>query len=179
MRMRDRHERPRVDRPLRKLDAGLSLRSRRKIVRKPDGEDMPVLAVRVGRRMHLGAEDCGEAVGAKPARVDDRKAVAGEEMIGESDEVVPGIAIVSDHRLGRQPAVGAGGMGVQVAAKEASGVLEDVEAHRIIVWMLKPLPPCSRLPRRGHVRHSPHECVTKFPLAGQPQRNSRGGVVVR
>ena len=25
-------------------------------------------------------------------------------------------------------------MGVQVAAKKASGVLEDLEAHRIIAW---------------------------------------------
>ena len=28
-------------------------------------------------------------------------------------------------------------MGVQVAAKKASGVLEDLEAHRIIAWMFE------------------------------------------
>ena len=100
--MRDRDERTGIGRALRKRGASLRFPGRRKILRQADTEDMPGLVLRVRRRVHFGTQDCREAVAAEGPRVDDRKIVARQEMVGQRQKIVTGVAVVRDDRFRRE-----------------------------------------------------------------------------
>ena len=115
--------------PGRRVQPGLLLAGRREIRRQSGGEDVPDLTVAVGRRMDFGAEDGGEAVGAERQRIGDGEAVAGEEVVGQAQEVVAGVAIEPADLLRLKPAVGEGRMRVDVAPPEPAGRLKGSRSH--------------------------------------------------
>ena len=119
---------------------GLALAPWCEIERQAHRHHVPVMALGGDRRVNLGAEQCGESLRAQRARVRDRIAVAGPEVIGQREEVIARVLVEAGDGLRREPAVGARGMGVQVAAPEPARLGEGGHAH----W-------CGSIPR-GYCR---------------------------
>ena len=94
-------------RPLGQLRAGLVRPRGGKVERQADRENVPELADLGAHGVQFGADQRREIVGAERARVGDRPIVAGEEMVGELEEIVAGALVGVDDLLGRQRAVGA------------------------------------------------------------------------
>ena len=138
-RMRDGDEGARLPRAAGDFGAGLlpfdgheiGTMRRREIFRQANGEDVPQLAIVHRAGMQLRAENGGEPVVAEGPGVDDGIVVKSDEMVRQRDEVVPFRLVAAAHFLRLQHAVGAGGMGVQVAAPEFAGGGEGFGAHEV------------------------------------------------
>ena len=136
-RMRDGDEGARLPRAAGDFGAGLlpfdgdeiGTMRRREIFRQADGEDVPQLAIVHRAGMQLRPQNGREAVVAEGPGVDDGIVVKSDEMVRQRDEVVPFRLVAAAHFLRLQHAVGARGMGVQVAAPEFAGGGEGFGAH--------------------------------------------------
>ncbi len=148
----------------------------REIGRQANGEDVPKFAVRHGAGVQFSAEDGGEAVAAEGFGVDDRIAVGADEMVGQGKEIIAFGTVAAADLFGCQHPVGAGGVGVDVAAPEPAGVGEgDVGGHGCPLIStcrsatLVPVPPVirrsSEAARQGLLSFCDRRATGSTPLA--------------
>ncbi len=73
------------------------------------------------RRVQFGTQQGGEAGTAQRLGIGQREVVLGPEVVGEGEEVVPGLPVATGRLRGGQGSVGPVGVAVQIPPPETTG----------------------------------------------------------